>query len=39
MRESTKLAKDLDVDLFFVQSVPTVSFTIRRLKKYGKPII
>ena len=25
VRESTKLAKDLDVDLFFVQSVPTVS--------------
>lgn len=39
VRESTKLARDLDVDLFFVQSVPTVSFTIRRLKKYGKPII
>lgn len=39
VRGATKLAKDLDVDLFFVQSVPTVSFTIRRLKKIGKPIV
>ena len=34
-----RLAKDLDVDLFFVQSVPTVSFTIRNLKKLRKPIV
>lgn len=39
VRGATKLAKELDVDLFFVQSVPTVSFTIKRLKKFGKPII
>lgn len=34
-----KIANDLDVDLFFVQSVPTVSFTIRNIKKLGKPIV
>lgn len=39
VRGATKLAKELDVDLFFVQSVPTVSFTIRILKKLGKPIV
>lgn len=36
---ATKIAKKLDVDLFFVQSVPTVSFTIWKLKKLGKPIV
>ena len=37
--KATRLAKTLDVDLFFVQSVPTVSFTIWRLKKLRKPIV
>lgn len=36
---ATKIAKELNVDLFFVQSVPTVSFTIWRLKKLRKPIV
>lgn len=39
VRRATKLAKDLDVDLFFIQSTPTVSFTIRKLKKFGIPIV
>lgn len=39
VREATKKAKELDVDLFFVQSVPTVSFTIWKLRRLGKPIV
>jgi len=38
-RRATKLVKNLDVDLFFIQSSPTVSFMIRKLKKLGIPII
>ncbi len=39
VRKAVEKAKRLDVDMFFVQSVPTVSFTIKKLKKLGKPII
>ena len=37
--KATKIAKKLDADIFFVQSVPTVSFTIKGLKKLHKPIV
>lgn len=38
-RKAVKKASSLDADLFFVQSAPTVSFTIQGLKKFQKPIV
>lgn len=39
VRKAIKLTKKLDVDLFFLQSSPTVSFAIQKLKKFGVPIV
>lgn len=38
-RKAVKLAKNLRADLFFVQSAPTVSFTIHGLRGMKKPIV
>lgn len=37
--KAAKLAKKMDVDLFFIQSAPTAVFTILKLKKFGVPIV
>lgn len=37
--KATKMARNMDADLFFVQSAPTVSFTIKKLKRCKKPIV
>lgn len=39
VRKAANLSKNLNADLFFVQSSPTVSFFIRKIKKLGIPII
>ncbi len=39
VENTIRIVKKMEVDLFFVQSAPTVSFTIKKLKKFGKPII
>ena len=39
VRKAIKVAKKIDADLFFVQSVPTASFMIKKLKKLGSPIV
>lgn len=38
VNRATEIARNLEADIFFIQSVPTVSFTIQKLKKCHKPI-
>ncbi|MBO4422443.1 MAG: glycosyltransferase family 4 protein [Clostridia bacterium] len=38
-KKAAKIAKTVDADLFFIQSVPTTTYLVKRLKKYKKPIV